>query len=106
MPRPRTAPPALIATAVTLSLSACGGGTPASTPAPAPARSGATTSAASPVAARPPATLHASRTGHMPAPVQLPAVTARGAGALAIGGLDAGDASVSSIVRVAGGTPP
>jgi hypothetical protein len=38
----------------------------------------------------------------LPAAVQLPAVAASAQGVLAVGGLDAADASVSSIVRIAG----
>jgi Kelch motif len=48
-------------------------------------------------------TLLSSRS--LPAPVQLPALAVRGSEALAVGGLDAGDQSVSAIVRLAPGAP-
>jgi hypothetical protein len=41
----------------------------------------------------------------LPAPVQLPALTVRGGRLLALGGLDAADASVAHVVRVAPGRP-
>ncbi len=59
--------------------------------------SSATTHAGAP---RAPVVVRVTVVGHLPAPVQLPAVASRPDGALAIGGLDAGDASVSSIVHV------
>src|SRR5690349_13381517 len=40
------------------------------------------------------------RLGHLPAPVQLPAVARLGHGVVAAGGLDAGDASTAAVVRV------
>src|SRR4051794_39043018 len=45
------------------------------------------------------------RLGRLPAPVQLPAVAAMGSGVVSAGGLDAQDASVADIVRVAAGPP-
>src|SRR4051794_7684841 len=53
-------------------------------------------------AAAPPPPLAPRRAGPLPAPVELPAVATRGSALLAIGGLDAADASVASIVRVDG----
>jgi N-acetylneuraminic acid mutarotase len=47
-----------------------------------------------------PARVTVTSAGRLPAPVQLPAVAARGAAVLAMGGLDAADASVASIIRV------
>jgi DNA-binding beta-propeller fold protein YncE len=43
-----------------------------------------------------------SASGHLPAPVQLPAVAPSGRGVVAIGGLDSRDASVADVVRVDG----
>ncbi|HEX3434065.1 MAG TPA: kelch repeat-containing protein [Solirubrobacteraceae bacterium] len=53
-------------------------------------------------AARPVAGLRVTGTTALPAAVQLPAVTADGRGVLAVGGLDAADASVASIVLIGG----
>jgi hypothetical protein len=48
-------------------------------------------------------TLRVVATHRLPAPVQLPALAARGREILALGGLDAADASVASVLRVAPG---
>ena len=45
------------------------------------------------------------RSTHLPAPAQLPGLAAIGSTVVATGGLDAADASVASIVRVAPGAP-
>lgn len=47
-------------------------------------------------------TLHVAAAARLPAPVQLPAVAAGANGAFAIGGLDAGDASVADVVLIDG----
>ena len=90
----------LLLAAGCLALAGCGSG-PSSHTASSP-----TPGAGAPTTARPAATpsarVRVRPVGHLPAPVELPAVATRGASLLAIGGLDAADASVSSIVRVDG----
>ena len=51
---------------------------------------------------RPPLRLQARVAAHLPAPVQLPAVTPVRGGVLAAGGLDAADASTANVVRITG----
>src|SRR5690349_12945349 len=80
-----------------LAVAGCGATAPASKPTQA---SSAKPAAAA--AARPSGRVSVRRAGRLPAPVQLPAVTATPKGVLAIGGLDSADASVASIVRVTG----
>jgi hypothetical protein len=90
----------LLLAAGCVALAGCGSGSSshaASSPTP-----GANEAATARPAATPPARVRVRRVGHLPAPVELPAVATRGASLLAIGGLDAGDASVSSIVRIDG----
>src|SRR4051794_20530884 len=51
-----------------------------------------------------PIRLHVTGRGHLPAPVQLPAMTAAGRSALAMGGLSSADTSLTDIVRIDGAT--
>jgi DNA-binding beta-propeller fold protein YncE len=80
-------------------LAGCGGGSGAS---PRAASTPVATAPAPRPAATPGPRLRARVLGRLPAPVELPAVATRGSALLAIGGLDAADASMSSIVRVEG----
>jgi hypothetical protein len=92
VPRLRTIAGALVAVLA----SGCGSGHhPA-----APVRHARTT--ARPRVVRP-AALHVVSSRRLPSPVQLPALAARDREVLALGGLDAADASVASVVRVAPG---
>src|SRR4051794_27929570 len=87
----------------------CGGSGDGGSTAGASVRAATTTSAATTTAVRPPAPptrLRVVARRALPAPVQLPAVAALPGGTvLAVGGLNAGDASVADVVRVAPGTP-
>jgi DNA-binding beta-propeller fold protein YncE len=89
-----------------IALAGCGGGdsgtahTGHSADPPATDRAAAVTSQAGRAAA---VGLRAAVVGHLPAPVQDPATTAYGDGALLAGGLDTRDASVADVLRVAGG---
>jgi DNA-binding beta-propeller fold protein YncE len=74
-----------------------------------PAKQHARSRASSPAAGRqaraPGVRLHVVRAGSLPAPVQLPGLTRVGSTVVAAGGLDAADASVADVVRVAPGAP-
>jgi DNA-binding beta-propeller fold protein YncE len=106
--------PAITARAVTLvaascALGACGGAHHATSAAPAGTvttrRSGVTDARAARNAG-PPVGLHVVARRRLPAPVQLPGVAMLGNGTiLAVGGLDAADRSVDTIVRLAPGRP-
>ena len=90
----------LLGACATLALattSGCGSTIPAVKPASTGAASSSLTAQQETL---PSAVLRAKLTGKLPAPVQLPAVAANGAGLFAIGGLNSGDASVSTIVSV------
>ena len=98
---------ALGAAIVSGGLSSCGGGDdgrrpPSGTFADRPA----TTHGATPAGGAPPSTaLGVVATRRLPAPVQLPGLAAVGGRVVAVGGLDAADASVASVVAVAPGAP-
>lgn len=83
--------------ALALTLGACGGSSSQSATASS-AHAGTQPRAA----VRPAMKLRVTGTTALPAAVQLPAVTADGHGALAVGGLDAADSSVASIVLIDG----
>jgi DNA-binding beta-propeller fold protein YncE len=111
-PRPRSVPVhavrLVLLAGTAILLVACGSSR--QDPAPRAADGAANGSAASgrPAArsADPPARLRTVARGRLPAPVQLPAVARLGDGTvLAMGGLDAADSSVDSVVRVAPGSP-
>lgn len=83
---------------IALTLSACGSTQPS-------ARTHATTNSSAAVAkhaAGVPVALRVGDTTTLPAAVQLPAVASTAGGALAVGGLDAGDSSVASVVLIDG----
>src|SRR3954469_10364298 len=88
------------ALAVLGALAACGGASPSSRP-PRPRSHPAATRTPSPQAWR----VTAKLATRLPAPSQLPGLAAIGSTVIATGGLDAADASVASIVRVAPGSP-
>jgi YVTN family beta-propeller protein len=97
---------AAIAVAAFGALPACGGGASPRPPAPAPRPPRARTDAATTRSPTPRAwRVTAKVATHLPAPVQLPGLAAIGSTVIATGGLDAADASVASIVRVAPGAP-
>jgi hypothetical protein len=88
----------LFGAAVALAVGGCGGGGSG-----ARARtSSRTPTAPAPHAPRVPAKLRVGASTALPAAVQLPAVAPGAGGALSIGGLDAGDASVASAVLIDG----
>jgi hypothetical protein len=89
----------LLATALALGLGACGS-TQTGAPAHASASSSASARAKRTVSA--PLALRVASSTALPGAVQLPAVAPGAGGALAIGGLDAGDSSVASVVLIAG----
>ncbi|UGS37244.1 YncE family protein [Capillimicrobium parvum] len=95
----------LVLPAAAAALAGCGGHTStheAATSGPRPKAATVARRPARPVA-RP--VLRLVRARRLPGPVQLPAVAAGPAGVLAIGGLDAADASSSDILRVAPARP-
>src|SRR5205823_5714663 len=96
---PRVIAGALVATVAC----GCGSSHHSAAPPSAPAKRPGRVSTRAP---RPPSVaLHVVASRRLPAPTQLPALAARGSTVLALGGLDAADASVSSVVRVAPGRP-
>jgi hypothetical protein len=91
-----------------LGLAGCGGRSNAGTSPGGASASGAAPAAPAPRAApaRAVPTVRLQRRATLPAPVQLPAMTARrGVGLLALGGLDRADASTATVTRVAPGAP-
>ncbi len=82
---------ALLCGTALLAVSACGSGHAARS-----TRGGSATSAS----AGSPVKLHLASIRMLPAPVQLPAVSAAGGAVLAVGGLDAGEASTAEILRI------
>src|ERR1700704_3316245 len=96
----------LLAGIAALAIAGCGGD--GGGPAPADPPRGTTSAApaeagASPARPARPVRLRATLRGHLPAPVQDPATTAYGRGALLAGGLDTGDVSVADLRRVGDG---
>ncbi len=98
---------ALLAVAVLACALAGCGSTGRSAPRPTTTSSAPAPPAGTPTvrAAAGPPRLQAVRIGATPAPVQLPGLAATGGQVHAVGGLDAGDASVAGIVRLAPGRP-
>ena len=82
-----------------IAVAGCGGTARRAAPTPAGSRP-ARHAPAPPSRPAPVRHLVAHAVGHLPAPVQLPAVTSWRHGLLAAGGLDAADASVADVVRV------
>jgi YVTN family beta-propeller protein len=93
----------VFATMVAAAVAACG----SHSPSPRPHAPRSTPAAAGTARARPArgVGLHVVRSRSLPAPVQLPGLARVGATVLAAGGLDAADASVADVVRVAPGAP-
>jgi hypothetical protein len=83
--------------ALALALSACGGSSPSTS-----TRASATPPASAVGSPSRPARLRVGGTTTLPAAVQLPAVAPTPGGAIAVGGLDAGDSSVAAVVLIDG----
>jgi YVTN family beta-propeller protein len=92
----------LLAGIAALALAGCGGGGGQPSGGSPPSTTSARPAAASASPARP-VRLRAILRGHLPAPVQDPATTTYGRGALLAGGLDTRDVSVADLVRVGDG---
>jgi YVTN family beta-propeller protein len=92
----------LLAGIAALALAGCGGGGGQPSAGSPPPTTSARPAAAGPSPARP-VRLRATLRGHLPAPVQDPATTAYGRGALLAGGLDTRDVSVADLVAVGDG---
>jgi hypothetical protein len=89
----------LLATTFAFWLGACGGG---QTGTPVHARASTTGPARTKRVVNAPLTLRVASSTALPAAVQLPAVAPGAGGALAVGGLDAGDSSIASVVSIDG----